>query len=120
MRLLATVLLLSTSGLLTALARALAATHYVDAGSTNAVPPFTNWANAATTIQDAVDAAVDGDTVLVTNPVFQHALQPCAAFLKRGTIGPGPPAFGNRTETPAILHQLVETGAPPVSLPSLG
>ena len=46
---------------------ALAALHYVDVNSTNATPPYTNWTTAATNIQDAVDAAVAGDEIVVTN-----------------------------------------------------
>jgi len=42
---------------------ALANVHHVDVNSTNATPPYTNWATAATNIQDAVDAAVAGDRV---------------------------------------------------------
>lgn len=61
---------LCAAGWLVALTRTSAATLYVDAASTNAVPPFTTWATAAVTIQDAVDVAVAGDEIVVTNGVY--------------------------------------------------
>src|SRR5213593_1305846 len=56
--------------ILSTTSRAQAATHYVDVNSTNATPPYTNWATAATNIQDAVDAAVTGDEIVVTNGIY--------------------------------------------------
>ena len=52
------------------LPRAGAATHYVWQGSTNPVPPYTNWATASPEIQAAVNESADGDLVLVTNGVY--------------------------------------------------
>ena len=45
-------------------------TRYVSLNGGNTFP-YTNWAGAATTIQAAVDAAVDDDLVLVSNGVYQ-------------------------------------------------
>jgi hypothetical protein len=50
--------------------RVSAAVLYVDANSANPIPPYTNWATAAAVIQDAVDLANTGDTVLVTNGIY--------------------------------------------------
>jgi PKD domain-containing protein len=47
-----------------------AAVHYVDLNSANPIPPYTNWATAATVVQDAVDAAVAGDEVVVSNGIY--------------------------------------------------
>ncbi len=45
-------------------------THYVDTSSTSAQSPYTNWTHAAQTIQDAVDAALPGAVIMVTNGVY--------------------------------------------------
>lgn len=48
----------------------MAATHFVDPASPGPNPPYASWATAATNIQDAVDAAASGETVLVTNGLY--------------------------------------------------
>jgi hypothetical protein len=46
------------------------ATRCVDVGSPSPTAPYANWATAATTIQDAIDVALAGDEVVVTNGVY--------------------------------------------------
>jgi len=46
-------------------------TRYVSLLSTNPIAPYSDWAYAATNIQAAVDAATNGDMVLVMDGVYQ-------------------------------------------------
>jgi hypothetical protein len=47
-----------------------ATTRYVDLASPNPAPPYTDWAMAATNIQDAVDASAEGDLILVADGIY--------------------------------------------------
>src|ERR1044071_2922234 len=47
-----------------------AADHFVSQTSPNPTAPYSNWDTAAHVIQDAIDAADPGDTVVVTNGLY--------------------------------------------------
>jgi len=62
----------------------LADTHYVSPSGGNSYP-YTSWANAANNIQDAVDASVSNDLVLVADGVYDSggALTPAYGLSNR-------------------------------------
>src|SRR5438552_9512473 len=63
-------MLVASAFIVMAASHCLAVTRYVKLNNPGASSPFTSWATAATNIQDALDAAQAGDTVLVTNGVY--------------------------------------------------
>ena len=73
-----------------------AETRYVSLSGGH-VPPFTNWADAATNIQAAIDASEDGDTVLVTNGIYATG----------GRIAPGASLTNRIVVTNAIIVRSV-------------
>ena len=62
--------------------------NYVALHNPTPIPPYTSWATAATNIQDAVDAAVPGGLVLVTNGVYISYVEVHTPLTLRSVNGP--------------------------------
>src|SRR5687768_6501682 len=68
-----------------------AATLHVSQTSANATPPYATWDTAAPTIQHGVDAANDGDTVLVAAGEYElmNQITITKAIVMESASGPG-------------------------------
>jgi hypothetical protein len=73
-----------------------AAVLYVNVNNTTPSPPYTNWASAASTIQDAVDVSAVGDTVRVTNGVYTTGGRAVKARPLVNRVGVDKAIFGKR------------------------
>ena len=97
----ATIRLVLGAFLLT-LFKASATTVYVSSTSANPMAPYISWATAATNIQDAVDVAANGDTVLVTNGVYGFGGRPVGTALLTNRVAIEKPIVLASVNGPAL------------------
>ncbi len=76
--------------------------RYVDAANVSPTAPYSGWSTAATNIQDAVDASSPGDTVLVTNGVYQYGGRPVNGFALTNRVAVTVPITLESVNGPAV------------------
>jgi hypothetical protein len=78
----------NTSGMATSSVRVVV--HCASAASAAPSAPYLDWSTAASNIQDAVDSAVPGDFVLVTNGIYKTGGRVTAGTLTNRVVIPAP------------------------------
>jgi parallel beta-helix repeat protein len=88
-----------------------AATRYVNLNNSTPSAPYITWETAATTIQDAVDAAASGDLILVTNGVYQSGAREMYGMSNRVAVTTAVrvESVNGREVTIIAGHQVPET-----------
>jgi hypothetical protein len=84
----------------------------VDVNASNPSPPYTNWATAATVIQDAVDAAGARDEIIVTDGIYAAGGRPVGTNLLSNRVAVTKPLTFqsvNGPQTTIIQGQQVAT-----------
>jgi hypothetical protein len=90
--------------------------HCVSATASTPVPPYSDWATAASNIQDAVDSALPGEIVLVTNGIYNTGGRAMAGTMTNRVVIPAPVTVAsiNGADTTFIQGQFdpVSTNGP--------
>ena len=89
---------------------AFSTTYYVDASRPDDSGSATNWATAKQTIQSAVDLASAGDTVLVTNGVYDIGGKPAVCHTLTNRVITGEHILLQSTSGPELTFICGEEG----------